>query len=302
MDCLIFVWTSSITGKFPIVKLSQFESFFFQIYWRFTHRILLDFSLFPLAWRWPHTMVGHLLICLVDQWWTKQSYHTFKNGWLTFYWQFSRRIWCFHYLSTFWLLWNLWSWSTCWIFCIYLLILCYQVKSLNPTIFIIFWIFLYFREPREVKSVDIRVTSFKRLLWNLVEPLFEMVKTLLKSRPFGRRSLILIQVMCYGLCKFVTEEGTLRYVYLKIKFPGFTGTDYSNFTLFKTLMDFCTLSLLVPLLSRKLQIHEGLLSFVALLLTSLGYIWAAFSTAIWQFYLAHVISWKFSFQKLPTSF
>eukprot|EP00093_Oithona_nana_P002809 02809.XXX_105651_105076_1 [CDS] Oithona nana genome sequencing. len=52
----------------------------------------------------------------------------------------------------------------------------------------------------------------------------------------------------------------------------------------------------MPIVSQKLQIHEALLSAIALIGQSLGYFFAPFATELWQFYLCHCL-WIMSFCK-----
>lgn len=152
--------------------------------------------------------------------------------------------------------------------------------------FIYLWFVISETSPPNI--VNFNIKDLKSFCMTLFEPVYQLAQSIVKPRPFGRRSLILIQVATYGLYWLILEEYHLRYVYLKVKFPGYTGSEYSYFMFFTTLRDWVTLTLLTPLFITCLKIHEALLSFIALGLTSVGYLFAAFSNTTWQFYGSHV--------------
>lgn len=88
------------------------------------------------------------------------------------------------------------------------------------------------------------------------------------------------------------EEYALRYPYLLLKFPGFTGADFSYFNTYCMIRDFVCVTFLVPLLNKKFKLHESLICSIGLTLSGFGYIFAAFSTEVWQYYCSHVSSPK----------
>ena len=121
-----------------------------------------------------------------------------------------------------------------------------------------------------------------------VAPIVSLFKTFSKKRPKGRRNLVLMQFLIYGSYFMITEEGALDYVYLKHEFSGFTGSDYSYITNYKNFLSVLCLLVLTPLFTKRFGIHESLLSSIALAMACLGYLLAAFSKNIWQFYIAKV--------------
>ena len=128
-----------------------------------------------------------------------------------------------------------------------------------------------------------------------VAPLVELWRAISKPRPQGRRNLILLQIVSYAAFWTIGGDTSLRYVYMLKRFPGFNGTSFSHLILFFNIKDIVALLFIMPIVSQKLQIHEALLSTIALIGQSLGYFFAPFATELWQFYLCHVRSSPFNF-------
>lgn len=128
-----------------------------------------------------------------------------------------------------------------------------------------------------------------------VTPLVELWRAIAKPRPQGRRNLILLQIVSYAAFWIISGDTGLRYVYMLKRFPGFDGTSFSHLILFFNIKDIVALLIIMPIVSQKLQIHEALLSAIALIGQSLGYFFAPFATELWQFYLCHVKSSTFKF-------
>ena len=71
-------------------------------------------------------------------------------------------------------------------------------------------------------------------------------------------------------------------------FPGFNGEDYSYVTMFRNVRDMIALLVLMPILSTKLQIHEGLIIGITTGLESAGFFILPFIDQVWQIYLVEV--------------
>ena len=141
-----------------------------------------------------------------------------------------------------------------------------------------------FRESGESKDVKLNFDPISLF----VAPIVSLFKTFSKKRPKGRRNLVLMQFLIYGSYRMISEENHLEYVYLKHQFSGFTGSDYSYITNYKNFLSVLGLLVLTPLFTKRFGIHESLLSSIALAMACLGYLLAAFSKNIWQFYIAKV--------------
>ena len=134
-------------------------------------------------------------------------------------------------------------------------------------------------------SCSITSRSFTNIF---VQPLVDLWRAITKQRPNGRRNLILLQILSYACFWTIGGDTSLRYVYMLKTFPGFNGASFSHLILFFNIKDILALLVIMPIVSQKLQIHEALLSAIALISQSLGYFFAPFATELWQFYLCHV--------------
>ena len=123
-----------------------------------------------------------------------------------------------------------------------------------------------------------------------VQPLVELWTAITKKRPKGRRNLIILQIISYAMFWMIVGDSGLRYVYMLKTFPhyGFDGESYSRFLLFFSIKDIIALLVIMPILSQIFQIHEALLTAITLILQSLGYFLAPFTTNLWIFYAIHV--------------
>ena len=86
----------------------------------------------------------------------------------------------------------------------------------------------------------------------------------------------------------IVGDSGLRYVYMLKTFPGFDGASYSRFILFFSIKDIVALLVIMPIVSQIFQVHEALLTAITLILQSLGYFFAPFTSNIWIFYGIHV--------------
>lgn len=122
----------------------------------------------------------------------------------------------------------------------------------------------------------------------IFKPIIALGQTLFKKRPNGRRNLLLIQMAIYASFWLMLMEFELRYPYMLLAFPGFTGADWSRLQIFSNLKDIFGTLVILPLLMKKFQMHETLFNTIGLALSCVGFLIAAFATHIWHFYLSKV--------------
>ena len=142
---------------------------------------------------------------------------------------------------------------------------------------------IFHRESGEKKKVQL---SFS--IKGLFEPIIALGQTLFKKRPNGRRNLLLIQMGIFASFWLMGMEFELRYPYMLLMFPGFTGADWSWVQNFSNLKDIFGTLVLLPLLMKKFEIHVTLFNTIGFTLNCAGFLIAAFATHIWHFYLSIV--------------
>lgn len=75
--------------------------------------------------------------------------------------------------------------------------------------------------------------------------------------------------------------------FLKI-LPEFNGEDYSHVTVFRNVRDMIATLVMMPILSTKLQINEGLLICIAAATETAGFLMTPFITKVWHIYFTEV--------------
>jgi predicted outer membrane lipoprotein len=70
-------------------------------------------------------------------------------------------------------------------------------------------------------------------------------------------------------------------------FDGFTGKDYAHLSVVMSLLRIVFLLFIMPVISRKLKVHDALLITIMLGFEVVGAIAKPFTTTLWQFYFAY---------------
>ena len=72
-------------------------------------------------------------------------------------------------------------------------------------------------------------------------------------------------------------------------FPGFTGEQFSYFTIYTNLRDIFCLLVLIPIFTIKLKMGECLLMSLGTFLAGIGLFLSGFAVKVWQYYAAMIL-------------
>ena len=93
------------------------------------------------------------------------------------------------------------------------------------------------------------------------------------------------KLLVYGMYWFCIETKTLMYLYLTKVFEGYDGTDNAIYTIYLRIIGMFGLLVVIPIVSGKLQMHEGLVLTAINYTVAIGAILSAYAVTLWQFYI-----------------
>jgi len=139
-----------------------------------------------------------------------------------------------------------------------------------------------------------QVNFFESIVWNFLIfykifikiPLRGMKEVLLKDRKIILKFLIFIQFICFITYWLTWQIFNITYLYMHLVFEGFTETDYSHYYVAMSALNTFCLVVIMPILSRKFQIHDAVIIFIILMCEVISFCITTFATTLWQFYLA----------------
>ncbi len=166
-------------------------------------------------------------------------------------------------------------------------ILNYSLKA-SFTFLAIFWLIFFTKKTSPPNlGQDKTKVSWRSMPLETIKLAFDMFKTIFKKRPRGLHWLIMTQIYMFATYWFVLEEKGLKYLYMLKTFEGFTGTDFATFMVFLNVISVIGLVLVMPLMSRKLRMHDALMLTLILWTESTGLLWSAFVNKLGWYYAAH---------------
>ena len=121
-------------------------------------------------------------------------------------------------------------------------------------------------------------------------PIYQMLKTIFQRRPGNLRLLILVKLFVYGLYTFMFNFYNVMYLYMLNILEIFDGNDYAYFLVYRNLLFMTGLFVVMPILSGKLKLHEGLILTIVTALTATGIFLSGFATKLWHFYVTEAFS------------
>ena len=126
------------------------------------------------------------------------------------------------------------------------------------------------------------------LIDGIVQPIYQMLKTVFKSRPKHLRTLLMIQLFVYGMYWFILNYYGLAYLYMLKILDNFDGEDYAYYMVASNLLSMFGLLVVMPIISGKLHIHEGLILTFITGTTTIGITLQGFAKKLWHFYVCEV--------------
>ena len=124
----------------------------------------------------------------------------------------------------------------------------------------------------------------------LVTPLLDIKSLLTKKRKAILIILIVLQLIIYCTYIFAYYSNTLLYLYMLIKFEGFTAADYAYFTVAISLGNTFFLVIFMPIVSGKFGMNDALLMTFISIIETLSFLLSPFITSLPLFYVAQMLS------------
>ncbi len=81
----------------------------------------------------------------------------------------------------------------------------------------------------------------------------------------------------------------LTYLFGQTTFEDFDGQKFSYFKLNRDLGQIIVLNTFLPIMSKCFKMHEAMILTISLFLGSASYLLSAYTTVLWQFYLAQFL-------------
>lgn len=84
--------------------------------------------------------------------------------------------------------------------------------------------------------------------------------------------------------------GDLTYLFAKLTYPGFGGQEYSYFKVVTGIGNIVALNICVPIVCGRYHMHDAMLLTIVYWVTAVGLLTTAYTTELWQFYLAQSLN------------
>ncbi|TRY80252.1 hypothetical protein TCAL_13569, partial [Tigriopus californicus] len=180
---------------------------------------------------------------------------------------------------------------------------CYGIRAGCRILGLVYLLFIV-REPLKKKGKIFKTTvdspdgsrnmTCLEMFWEgmmslFIRPVIGMIQTIIRSRPNRLRPLLWLQLLIYGIYFFEMESGALMYIYAIKAIPNYDGTIHSYMNIMMKILGTLALLFVIPLLSLKLKLHEGLILVIINVLVTLGYLTTSFAHNIWQFFLSNML-------------
>ncbi len=86
----------------------------------------------------------------------------------------------------------------------------------------------------------------------------------------------------------------LIYLFGQTTFEDFDGQKFSFFKLSRDLGQILVLNTFLPIVSSRFKMHEAMILTMILFLASSSYLFSAYTTTLWQFYLAQSLDFFYA--------
>ena len=153
----------------------------------------------------------------------------------------------------------------------------------------------FVREPIKKKKDESKNSKEKRSAYNvlystLVTPLIDIKTLVVKKRKNILTIIIILQLIIYAVYVFAYYSNGLLYLYMLVKFEGFTAADYSYFTVAISLGNTFFLVIFMPIVSGKFGMNDALLMTIISIAETLSLVVSPFITSLPLFYASQMLS------------
>ena len=144
-------------------------------------------------------------------------------------------------------------------------------------------------EKDDSSQTDSKLSRF--LFTFFVTPLIDMKVLISRKRSNLLMFLIFLQLIIYCVYIFALNSNmSLMYLYMLIKFDGFTSTDFAYFSVTLNVCSIICLIVIMPIVSGKLNVSDSLLLTFISVAETLGYVLSPFTSNLTLFYLCQILS------------